>query len=164
MLTNISLSALLSLFCLLGLAFGVYLEHSVGLHPCPLCWVQRFFYGTAGLCFAWTAWRASKAALWGGIVSVFLGGAVAAQQIHIQSMLNPPSCTAGIEYLFATFPLWEFMLVLLRGTADCAEVTWRFLGLSLAEWSLGAFGVLLLGGLYVLSSQGYAGKAELTHK
>jgi disulfide bond formation protein DsbB len=45
------------------------------------------------------------------------------------------------------FPLGKVVANLFRGSGQCAEVTWRFLGLSIAEWSLmcfAGFGVLAL--------------------
>ncbi|MCX7256799.1 MAG: disulfide bond formation protein B, partial [Polaromonas sp.] len=35
------LLALVSVACIALLAFGLYLQHSVGLEPCPMCIVQR---------------------------------------------------------------------------------------------------------------------------
>ena len=34
--------ALMSAACVAMLAFGLYLQHSVGLDPCPMCIVQRY--------------------------------------------------------------------------------------------------------------------------
>ena len=36
------LSAGLALWCLGLLGFGLYLQHVVGLEPCPMCIVQRY--------------------------------------------------------------------------------------------------------------------------
>ena len=34
--------ALVSAACVAMLAFGLYLQHGVGLEPCPMCIVQRY--------------------------------------------------------------------------------------------------------------------------
>ena len=34
--------ALIALSCIGMLAFGLYLQHVVGLNPCPMCIVQRY--------------------------------------------------------------------------------------------------------------------------
>ena len=34
--------ALISVACVAMLAFGLYLQHVVGLEPCPMCIVQRY--------------------------------------------------------------------------------------------------------------------------
>ena len=34
--------ALISVACVAMLAFGMYLQHVVGLEPCPMCIVQRW--------------------------------------------------------------------------------------------------------------------------
>ena len=43
--------ALAALACALLLAYGYYLQHVLGLQPCPLCLVQRgFFYAVLAVC------------------------------------------------------------------------------------------------------------------
>ena len=37
-----------------------------------------------------------------------------------------------------------------KGEGDCAKVIWTFLGLSIAEWALVWFVLLVLAGLYLL--------------
>jgi disulfide bond formation protein DsbB len=41
-------------------------------------------------------------------------------------------------------PLGRTLQLLLRGSGQCAEVHWRFLGLSIAEWSLAWFAFFVL--------------------
>ena len=63
--------ALISVACVAMLAFGMYLQHVVGLEPCPMCIVQRYaLIGVAiftGLASAraskgwWMGWGAHKA-------------------------------------------------------------------------------------------------------
>src|SRR5574343_1870831 len=55
-----SLFALIALACLGLLAFGMYLQHVVGLNPCPMCIVQR--YAMIGvLVLGLLGWRLRKA-------------------------------------------------------------------------------------------------------
>ena len=41
--------ALICAGCVAGLAFGLYLQHVVGLDPCPMCIVQRYALLMVGL-------------------------------------------------------------------------------------------------------------------
>jgi disulfide bond formation protein DsbB len=48
------------------------------------------------------------------------------------------------------FPLSQALPKIFKGEGDCAKVTWTFLGLSIAEWALVWFVLLVLAGLYLL--------------
>ena len=45
------------------------------------------------------------------------------------------------------FPLAKMFGLLFKGSGQCAEVGWRFLGLSIAEWSLAWFALFLAAAL-----------------
>jgi disulfide bond formation protein DsbB len=47
------------------------------------------------------------------------------------------------------FPIARTLQMLLRGSGQCAEVHWRFLGLSIAEWSLLWFAAFAAAALYL---------------
>ena len=52
-----------------------------------------------------------------------------------------------VHALTSRLPLSKTLTNLFRGSGECAEVTWRFMGLSIAEWSLlwfVLFGILSL--------------------
>jgi len=46
--------------------------------------------------------------------------------------------------MLENLPLSQTLAKLFAGSGQCAEVTWRFLGLSIAEWSLAWFASLAL--------------------
>jgi disulfide bond formation protein DsbB len=50
-----------------------------------------------------------------------------------------PSCGPGLDYLLSTFGPFDALARILRGSGECGEVDWRFLGLSIPEWTLGCF-------------------------
>ena len=61
--------ALVAAACVAMLAFGLYLQHVVGLEPCPMCIVQRYalllvavFAGAAALFKSRAAWLAAPRA------------------------------------------------------------------------------------------------------
>lgn len=140
---------------LLGVAF--YMEHVMGLEPCPLCWLQRFGFMGAGL-VSLLAFLHGPAG-WGVRVYGFLlaltagaGLGVAGRQLWLQSLPadQVPACGPSVDYMLEVLPWMEVLTTALRGTGDCAEVVWRFLGLSIPGWTAVFFSVLVLVGLFFL--------------
>lgn len=141
--------ALISVACVAMLAFGLYLQHVVGLEPCPMCVVQRY---ALVLVAVWTALGAvSRGRLLRSLAILLalvfaIGGAYTAAR---QSMLqwNPPaeaSCGRDIYGMIETFPLQRALPMIFRGAGDCSQIDWTFLGLSIANWSFLAFTVFSL--------------------
>ena len=146
------LLALVALACVAMLAFGLYLQHVVGLEPCPMCIVQRYALVLVALVAGLTAAIRSRGVLLAGagLMTLFAGfGAfVAARQSWLQ--WYPPevvSCGRDIYGMIETFPLQRALPMIFRGAGDCSQIDWTFLGLSIANWSFIAFtffAVLLL--------------------
>ncbi len=131
------------------LAFGLYLQHVVGLNPCPMCIVQRYALigvvavtALAALVPRRGAWLAGCAL--GGVMAAF-GAFVAARQSWLQ-WYPPESVSCGRDFygMIATFPLERAVPMIFRGSGDCAAVDWTFLGGSIANWSFLAFVVIAL--------------------
>jgi disulfide bond formation protein DsbB len=143
---------------------ALYLEHIVGLEPCPLCIIQRVLLILVGLvCLVallhhplarTPTQRAVAARLYGAGVTLFasLGAAVAGRQVWLQHQPSDqlPSCLPSLDYMIDVLPLQDIMRMLFSGTADCAKVDWTFLGLSIAEGTLLAFIAFSLFGLMQL--------------
>jgi disulfide bond formation protein DsbB len=51
--------------------------------------------------------------------------------------------------MLENFPLSQALQKLVAGTGECAVVDWRFLGLSIAEWSLAWFCFFFLYALWL---------------
>ncbi len=132
--------------CLLLLAYGYYLQYFQDQDPCPLCLVQRgFYYGVLVLC----AIGAFHPRFYYGILSSLfaLGGiATAGRQVWLQHLPadKVPQCGPDLFFMLDNFPLSRTLQKLIEGTGECAVVDWTFLGLSIAEWSLGWFVALAL--------------------
>ena len=136
--------ALVAAGCVAMLAFGLYLQHVVGLNPCPMCIVQR--YALIGVVVvsalgAWVSrrggWLAGSAL---GVALAVFGAFVAARQSWLQ--WHPPevvSCGRDFYGMIATFPLERAIPLIFRGGGDCAAVDWTFLGGSIANWSFLCF-------------------------
>lgn len=130
--------------CIGLLAFGMYLQHVVGLEPCPMCIVQRYALIlvaiVAGVAAALSGVKGRRA----GIVLMgllALGGAfVAARQSFLQ--WYPPevlSCGRDFYGMIESFPLKRAIPMIFKGSGDCSAIDWTFLGLSIANWSFLCF-------------------------
>lgn len=147
--------ALIVVTCVALLAFGLYLQHVVGLEPCPMCIVQRY---AMILIAVWAAIASATAKngiqKTGAVLLVVtaLGGAfVAARQSWLQ--WYPPevaSCGRDIYGMIETFPLQRVIPMIFRGSGDCSKVDWTFLGGSIANWSFLCFSAMALVALVLL--------------
>ncbi|MEZ2293715.1 disulfide bond formation protein B [Variovorax sp. RCC_210] len=140
---------LICLACVLMLAFGLYLQHVVGLEPCPMCIVQRYalvlvalFTGLAAI-FRTRALQVTGSVL--ALVAAIGGAYTAASQSWLQ--WYPPevvSCGRDLYGMIETFPLKRALPMIFRGGGDCSKIDWTLFGLTLANWSFIAFVVLSL--------------------
>lgn len=142
-----------ALVCALLLAFGYYLQYGRGLQPCPLCLVQRGFFYAVLVIFVLGALHGRWKAFYGLLGALFAAGgaAVAARQVWLQHLPpeRQPQCGPDLAFMLENFPLSRTWQTLIAGTGECAAVDWTFLGLSIAEWSLGWFVLLAIGAVLV---------------
>jgi len=141
-----------SIACVALLAYGLYLQHVVGLVPCPMCIVQRYALVLVALCAALTGATGKKGLQVTGAVTMVvlavLGAYVAARQSWLQ--WYPPevaSCGRDLYGMIETFPLQRAIPMIFRGGGDCTQVDWTFLGGSIANWSFLWFSAMALVGL-----------------
>ena len=140
-----------ALACAALLAFGYYLQYFDRQDPCPLCLVQRGFYYLVLLVFAVAAVHlpsGKKIAAYCAAALLFaLGGfGFAARQVWLQHLPpdQVPACGPDLFFMMENFPLGRTLEKLFMGSGQCAEVHWKFLGFSIAEWSLAWFAALAL--------------------
>ena len=136
-----------------GMAFALYLQHGVGLEPCPLCVFQRVGLMGMGL-FALIAAIHNPTQLWlrrvyAGLagLSILWSTGVAARHVWLQHLPpeDVPACGPGLDYWLDVFPMKEVIQKVLHGSGECAVIDWTFLGLSLPTLSAAFFSVLLVG-------------------
>jgi len=134
--------ALTAVACAGLLGFGYYLEFHDGLEPCPMCIFQR-------LCFMAIVVVASLGVVHGPLrvgavvysaliaLGAAVGATIAARQVWLQHLPEDqiPECGPGLEYMLEMYPVAD----VIRRALD-----WTFLGLSIAEWSLACFALLLV--------------------
>ncbi len=148
----------LSLACFGMLAFGMYLQHVVGLVPCPMCIVQRYALFLVALIAGLTAFSRRKGVYVGGAFLLLLaagfGAFVAARQTWLQ--WYPPevaSCGRDFYGMIETFPLQRALPMIFKGGGDCIKVDWTFLGGSIANWSFVVFSGIVMVALALIWRQ-----------
>jgi protein dithiol:quinone oxidoreductase len=156
---------LISAACVALLAFGLYLQHVVGLEPCPMCIVQRYAMVLAAVVAGVTAIARGRGALMTGSGLVVLlcgfGAFVAARQSWLQ--WNPPveaSCGRDFYGMIENFPLQRVIPMIFKGSGDCVKIDWTFLGGSIANWSFLAFCFVALVALVLMVKLARRGRAE----
>ncbi len=136
--------ALTAVVCVGLLAFGLYLQHAVGLEPCPMCIVQRYALMLVAVVAGATAvLRGGR----GFTVGLALMGALAVAGAFVaarQSFLQwyPPevlSCGRDLYGMIESFPLKRVIPMIFKGSGDCSVIDWTFLGLTIANWSFLCF-------------------------
>ena len=149
--------------CVALLAFGLYLQHVVGLEPCPMCIVQRYALALVAVVAVVAALLRPRGAHLAGAGLIVLlsgfGAFVAARQSWLQ--WYPPeiaSCGRDFYGMIETFPLKRVIPMIFRGSGDCTKVDWTFLGLSMPWWVL--FSLLALGLLAICLSALYTSAAS----
>lgn len=129
------------------IAVVLYMEHVMLLEPCGLCITQRVFVVLAGLvCLAAALHNPSpegrrKYAMTAAAMCV-AGAYFAVRQIWLTYLPEDqvPACGPGFNYVLNNFPLADTLSFLLKGDGNCAEVSWRFLGIfSIPELALIGF-------------------------
>jgi protein dithiol:quinone oxidoreductase len=161
-----SLFALPLAACALLLGFGYFLQHMQGLEPCPLCLVQRgFFYAVGVICLAAVLHGPARVgtAVYGVLAALLaLGGAAtASRQVWLQQLPadKVPQCGPDLFFMLENLPLSRTLEKLVQGSGECAAVDWKFLGLSIAGWSLVWFAALALYALW-LALRGSSSRAR----
>ena len=150
--------ALVAVACVAMLAFGLYLQHVVGLEPCPMCIVQRYALVLVAIVAALTAAAKSRGLVMTGAGLLVLlsgfGAFVAARQSFLQ--WYPPeivSCGRDFYGMIETFPLKRAIPLIFKGSGDCTKIDWTFLGGSIANWSFVCFAGIALVMLVLMARQ-----------
>ncbi len=132
-----------------------YMQDQLGLDPCPMCVLQRYAFmaiGIVALVGAIHGPRGKGVRAYGLLIALFAiaGAGVAIRHSYLQHF--PPlteSCGTDLEFLLNTFPLTQALPKIFAGSGSCSVVKWKFLGLSIPEWALVWFAIVLALSLWV---------------
>jgi disulfide bond formation protein DsbB len=143
------LFGLIFFLVLAALGAGYYIQHGLGIEPCPLCIVQRLAFVAVGMAallgLVLAAGRAAAIVL-AALTSLLAmaGAGVAAWHLWIKA--NPPesfSCGRPFAWMIENMPLTQVVPKLFKGEADCLQESWTLLGLGIPHWSLILFLILV---------------------
>ena len=143
--------SLFAIVCASLLGFGYYLQLVKGIEPCPLCIFQRVAYFTVvvlGIIGAIHGPQGIWRRIYSGLICFagLAGAGVAIRQVWLQHLPpdQVPECGPGLNFMLNTFPLSETIKMVFQGSGECAQVQWTFLSLSIPEWSLICFTLIIL--------------------
>lgn len=142
--------------CVVLIGTALYMQHVMGLEPCPLCILQRIAVIGMGVVLLVAALH--NPAGWGrrvyagvtALVALF-GLVTAGRNVWLQHLPpdRVPDCGPGLDYMLEVFPLSRTLEMVFTGSGECAEVQWTLLGFSIPEWMLLVFAVYFLGSVYL---------------
>ncbi len=141
--------------CTILMATALYFQYVMELEPCPLCIVQRISFVLIGALSLVAFFHNPDG--WGnkvyGIAGAILaaaGAAVAARHVWLQNLPPElvPECGPGLDYMLRVFPIGQVFGMVFKGSGECAEVAWQFMGLSIPGWTLVAYVVIAVIALY----------------
>ena len=147
---------ILLLIGVLGFALvagGLVLARTMTLAACPLCILQRMLYLLAAfeVILSLIIFRTQKSSFYVALVvasTASLGVWIAGYQTWLQRFATDTSCSANQPW-WERFVYWagEQSPLLFEATGLCSEAGWKFLSLSIAEWSLLMFSAMTVGAL-----------------
>lgn len=144
------------LTCVGLLGSALYLQYVEQQEPCPLCILQRLAFVAMMIVFAVATLHgpARRGTIVYSTLLVIVAGAgaaIAGRQVWLQMLPahQVPACGPGLEYMLERFPLAQAMQKIFAGSGECAEAGWRFMGLTIAGWSLTWFVLLAIFAVYI---------------
>ena len=120
---------------------GMYLQHVLGLEPCPMCILQRYAFAAIGIVALVAAIHGPGAIapkVYSALVVLLAmgGGGTSLRHSYLQRFpSDTQSCGTDLEFLINNFSLAQAFPRIFAGTGECSKVQWRMLGLSIPEWA-----------------------------
>lgn len=146
MLSSRGLFSLGCLLCAAMLGIAGYFQFIDKLEPCPLCILQRVSTLLVGIVLLVAVLHNPKnigVRIYGFLAGLLalIGASISARHLWLQSLPEDqvPSCGPGLNFMLDNFPLADTFNMVLRGSGECAEVLWTFIGISIPGWTLLAF-------------------------
>jgi len=146
-LSNTRLLNSLALLAGIGaMSYAYYLQYFQYLEPCPLCIFDRvFLLGILLTLLISLLHNPSRTGqrIYTFIMLLFTSGGLVSAGRHVWLQHLPadqvPACGPGLNYLLDAFPLGQVFEMVFRGSGECAEIHWQFLGFTLPEATLAMF-------------------------
>ncbi len=129
------------IICVALMGVALFMQYVMHYEPCPLCIFQRISFIVIGLiCLVAAAHNPAYIGhkIYGTLIAIaaLFGLGLAIRHSWLQH--NPPEfveCGGGLEYWLETLPTNKVVEKILQGTGECTDVVWKFMGLSIPEWT-----------------------------
>lgn len=149
-----------ALLCAALVAVALYFQYVMHLEPCPLCVVQRALVIALALLLLVAALHDPGGfgrRVYGALILLLAapGAGVAGRHVYLQNLPpdRVPECGPGLDYILGAFPPGEALALIFRGSGECAQVQWTFLGLTIPGWTLVVFTGLALFGIFLCATR-----------
>lgn len=147
---------LIFLVCTTVIGYALYLQLVINLLPCPFCIAQRIAYWLVGLTaiFAFIHNpRGLGRKIYYSFITVFsLSGLVLALH-HSWIIRYPEAFQCGIsaeEEFLNGLSIANWWPSMFEANGDCADVKWEFMSLTIPNWSVIFFLLILITSVYML--------------
>ncbi len=123
------------------LIFEYQLQINIGFQPCVMSYVARLLFLLLALLFlifslVSNSQSFQRFASFLCLAISLVGIYITAKHVYLQISGN----TANLSFInLSKTPFLDLVRLGFSGSLDCAQIIWRELGLSLAEWTLGWF-------------------------
>jgi disulfide bond formation protein DsbB len=142
-----SLLLFVALICIALLGAALYLQYVEHMQPCPLCIIQRYaFAAIAVICIVFAFLPAAALRFGAALATLVAIAGAGAASWHLWVMAHPGT-SCGIDPLETTLnniPTAKLLPFLFTADGLCATPYPPVLGLSIPQWSLIWFLLLLL--------------------
>ena len=147
---------LIFLICTTVIGYALYLQLVINLLPCPLCIAQRIAYWLVGLtaifAFIHNPRGLSRQIYYSFITIFSLSGLVLA--LHHSWIIRYPEafqCRISAEEEFLnSLSIADWWPSMFEANGDCADVKWELMSLTIPNWSVIFFLLLLITSAYIL--------------
>ncbi|WP_085317650.1 disulfide bond formation protein B [Derxia lacustris] len=153
----------LALVCLISvgaMASALYVQHELGVEPCPLCIVQRLAYVIAGaiaLVGALVGTRPWLIRLLAALSALASAAGLGVASWHTWLIAHPPesaSCGRPFSWMLQNFSLEQLLPRIFAGHGDCLTVEWTLFGFNIPQLSMMLLATMLALGLLALARPG----------
>lgn len=147
--------------CAIAIGLALYFQLVDGMVPCVLCVSQRLMVVALAIISLIALIHGPKlrgVRIYSALLFIFsvLGCWFAARQVWLQHLPpgKAPACGPGFDFLLKSLPPKDLLVLLFKGTGDCAVVHWHALGMTMPEWSLLFFLLIVMISLWQFFRQG----------
>lgn len=140
--------------CAALLGYALYLQHVLGLAPCPLCVLQRYaFLAVMAACLVGALTQKTGFGLTAGLLCALTGAGIAGRHLWVKAN---PQVSCGIDPLETSLnKIWpaQWLPSVFKADGLCSAEHAPIFGLSIPQWALVWFIIFFIGFAYLLAQR-----------